>query len=163
MRLNVGSSQRQLPGFVSLDVRPVGHGVRRGHAGDLSFAADGSVQVLFVNAVFEHVFLAHHLRVLREWRRVLASNGAIVCLGIPDFESIARLYLDRATGIVSERFDLFNVYRYTHGSPEMETVPLWSRWDPAWHVNSGPPATCRSCTRLCSTRSILRDCSKVRG
>ena len=139
MRLNVGSSARGVPGFLGVDVRPNGPGVRRGHAADLSFAPDGSVDVLFSHAVFEHVFPAHHLSVLREWRRVTAPNGAIVMTGIPNFEVVARLYLEEAQGVYSDRFDLHHVYRYTHGHPEMEAVPLWSRWNPARRPNSAPP------------------------
>ena len=94
MRLNVGSSGTRIPGFTNVDIRPIGRDVRRGHAGDLRFAGDGSVEVIFAHAVFEHVFPAHHLKVLREWKRVLAPGGAIVLIGISDFEDIARLYLD---------------------------------------------------------------------
>jgi hypothetical protein len=49
----------------------------------------------------------------------LDPNDGFVCyLGLPDFESIARLYLDRGPGIVGPVFDLYEVYRYTHGDPE---------------------------------------------
>jgi SAM-dependent methyltransferase len=139
VKLNIGSSSRPVPGFTGVDIRPNGPDVQRGHAGDLSFAADESVEVLFSHAVFEHVFRAHHLRVLREWRRVLAPGGSIVTIGLGDFEAIARLYLDGAPGVYSDRFDLHHVYRFTHGDPEMEAVPLWSRWDPAKKPNGAPP------------------------
>jgi hypothetical protein len=62
-----------------------------------------------------------------------------VCIGIPDFEVIARLYLERATpGSVSEQFDLFEVYRYTHGEPEQGTHVNWSRWRPDRNLNRAP-------------------------
>lgn len=139
MKLNVGSSGRSIPGFTDVDVRPFGPSVKRGHAADLGFAPDGSVEVLFCHAVFEHVFPAHHLKALREWRRVLAPDGSIVLMGIPDFGAVARLYLEAQPGLYADRFDLHEVARYTHGDPEMETVPLWQRWDPAKHSNSAPP------------------------
>jgi hypothetical protein len=126
-----------LPGFLNVDIRDLGNDVRRGHASSLKFAADHSVAVLFTHAVFEHIFVAQRLRALREWKRVIASDGVVVCLGIPDFETIARLYLDGATGIVGDRFDLFNVYRYTHGDPDGD-VTRWRRWDPAHHPDSAP-------------------------
>lgn len=138
VRLNIGSSDRHIPGFTSVDVRPI-LGGKRGHAGDLSFVTDGAVDVLFVNAVFEHVYLAHHLAVLREWGRVLAADGVIVALGVPDFEVVARLYLDRQRGILGDRFDLYHVYRYSHGSPEIFTRPVWATWDPSEKEDCGPP------------------------
>jgi hypothetical protein len=63
----------------------------------------------------------------------------IICVGLPDFEAIAKAYVDRGSGVTGETFDLLDVYRYTHGFPEMATTPLWSRWSPARHVNSAPP------------------------
>jgi hypothetical protein len=36
---------------------------------------------------------------------------------------VAKFYLERAPGTAGPVFDLFNVYRYTHGDPEQ--APLW--------------------------------------
>lgn len=44
-------------------------------------------------------------------------------MGIPYFRNVAKYYLERAPGTVGPVFDLFNVYRYTHGDPEQ--VPQW--------------------------------------
>jgi hypothetical protein len=139
MRVQVGSGAEVLPGFVNVEPRPLGARARKGHAADLGFAGNESVDVLFSNAVFEHLYLGQQIGALREWRRVLAPDGVVVCIGIPDFEVIARLYLDGATpGSVSERFDLFEVYRYTHGEPEQGTHVNWSRWQPDRHLNRAP-------------------------
>jgi hypothetical protein len=86
------------PGGVPECRRSIGRDSRRGHAGDLSFASDGTVEVLFSHAVFEHVYPAHRLTVLREWRRVVAPEGVIICLGLPDFEAIAKAYLAGGPG-----------------------------------------------------------------
>jgi hypothetical protein len=139
MKIQVGSGPKALPGFVNVEPRPLGAGSKKGHAADLGFADDRSVDVLFSNAVFEHLYLGQQVGALREWSRVLAPDGVIVCIGIPDFEVIARLYLERATpGSVSERFDLFEVYRYTHGDPEQGTTVNWSRWRPDRNLNQAP-------------------------
>lgn len=138
MKLNVGSGSLRLEGFENVDIRRVGPGVRRGHAGALLFAPDASVEVLFSHAVFEHVYLAQRLAVLREWMRVLAPDGVVVCLGIPDFRAVAAAYLGGAPGIIGPSFDLFHVYRYTHGDPEMAGHVRWQTWDPARHVDSAP-------------------------
>lgn len=139
MKLNIGAGALRLDGFENVDIRAVGDDVRHGHAGDLSFAADGTVDVLFSHAVFEHVYPAHQLAVLREWRRVLAPGGAVVCLGIPDFEAVAAAYVAGARGATGPTFDLFEVYRYTHGHPEHQTTVAWPDWDPAEHVDEMPP------------------------
>ena len=97
MKIQVGSGPKPLSGFVNVEPRPIGAGSQKGHAADLRFARDQSVEVLFSNAVVEHLYLGQQVGALREWTRVLAPDGVIVCIGIPDFEVIARLYLERAT------------------------------------------------------------------
>lgn len=138
LNLNVGAGGRLIPGFDSVDVRHV-RGARRGHAADLSFAPDGAVRTLFANAVLEHLYVAHHLAAIREWKRVIdPEQGCVVLLGIPDAEQISRLYLERQPGIVGPRFDLYHVYRYTHGDPELAAERTWQRWNPARRRDSAP-------------------------
>jgi hypothetical protein len=61
---------------------------------------------------------------MKSVHRSLMDDGFCCYIGLPYFPNIARYYLDRRTpGIVGERFDLFNVYRYTHGDPEH--APTW--------------------------------------
>ena len=59
-------------------------------------------------------------------------------LGIPDFRTIAKLYLDGAPGIASERFGLFEVYRYSHGVPECFTFCNWPKWQTNRKTNIAP-------------------------
>ncbi len=92
-----------------------------------------------MNAVMEHLYLQQVPLALTEWARVLSPSGSIVVLGVPDFEMTARLYLEGASGILSERFDLFHVYNYAHGRPEMECRTNWERWDPVRHLDTAPP------------------------
>jgi hypothetical protein len=42
-------------------------------------------------------------------------------MGLPDFQRVAEMYLSRGRGVEGPVFDLHNVYRYTHGHPEMGT------------------------------------------
>lgn len=87
----------------------------------------------------EHLYLQQVPFALAEWARVLSPSGSLVVLGIPDFETIARLYLEGAPGILTERFDLFHVYNYTHGRPEMECRTNWKTWDPVRNLDTAPP------------------------
>jgi hypothetical protein len=42
---------------------------------------------------------------------------------MPYFKNIARFYLKQSPGTAGPVFDLFHVYRYTHGDPDR--VPVW--------------------------------------
>ena len=138
MKIQIGSGRVRLPGFLNVDIRPVPETDVVGHAGDLHAFSDRSVEIVFSHAVLEHVFLAHQLIVVEEWRRILSETGLVVCLGLPDFRAIARLYLEGSRGVVGERFDLLNVYRYTHGEPEHSTDSAWTSWRPETHPDSAP-------------------------
>jgi SAM-dependent methyltransferase len=138
MNIQVGSASQRLPGFLNVDIRQVEGVDIVAHAGDLRPVVDGSVDILFNSAFFEHVFVPQQPVVLREWKRVLAPSGIILALGIPDFATIARCYLTGARGIVGPRFDLFNVYRYTHGSPENASERAWSTWQPDRTPDAAP-------------------------
>ncbi|HEX8910953.1 MAG TPA: methyltransferase domain-containing protein [Humisphaera sp.] len=138
MKLHIGSGDRRIAGFLNVDVRPGPNTDVVGHAGDLSQVRDASVDTLFAHALFEHVYVGHQLPVLREWRRVMVPGGLIVCLGLPNFRAICELYLAGAPGIVSPRFDLFEVYRYTHGDPEHAAPKAWPAWSPSEHRDAAP-------------------------
>jgi SAM-dependent methyltransferase len=136
-RIQVGSGPRPIPGFVNVEPRRIGKDSRKGHAADLSFAPDGTVDVLFNNAVFEHLYVGQQLRALREWKRVLAPEGVVACIGIPDFESIVRRYLAGKDGD-GGALDLSDVYRYTHGDPEQGTLVDWGTWRPDRNLDRAP-------------------------
>ncbi len=87
---------------------------------DLSYFDDNSVSEIFMNAVFEHLYVFQQLPCLLEWKRVLKPNGVLRIESIPDFDVYARAYFDGAPGNVHEKFDLFEVYRYTHGDYKEE-------------------------------------------
>jgi hypothetical protein len=78
----------------------------------------GSLRVCFSHAFFEHLLRNDRLPHLRAIHEALELGGVVCYLGIPDFANIARFYLERRPGIIGPVFDLFNVYRYTHGDPE---------------------------------------------
>ena len=138
MNLQVGSANQRLPGFVNVDIRQVDGVDVIGHAGRLPSVADGAVEILFSSAVFEHMFAGQHVSILAEWERVLAPTGIIVTLGIPDFAVIAELYLRSAPGIAGPRFDVYNVFRYTHGMPEIGSANVWSTWRPDDQPDTAP-------------------------
>ncbi len=133
MNIQVGAGGVLIEGFKNVDIRDVPGVDIVADACELDTIKTGEVEILFGHAVFEHFFLGHQLAALREWKRVIARDGLLIMLAIPDFEAIARLYLNGASGVMGERFDLHNVYRYTHGEPEHATQPVW----PVWRATNG--------------------------
>jgi hypothetical protein len=117
LRIHLGCGDDRLPGFVNIDSRPT---AAVDVAMDLSLPrlADGSVSFAFSNAFFEHLYRPARGPHLGRIRRALAPDGACCYMGIPYFPNIARLYVERGPGTAGPVFDLFNVYRYTHGDPE---------------------------------------------
>jgi predicted SAM-dependent methyltransferase len=117
LRINLGCGDRGCPGFVNVDRR---HTSATDVTMDLSRPrfTPGSVRVCFSHAFLEHLLRNDRLPHLRAIHEALEPGGVVCYLGIPDFANIARFYLGRRPGIVGPVFDLFNVYRYTHGDPE---------------------------------------------
>ena len=85
--------------------------------------APSSVALAFSNAFFEHLYRQQRLPHLRRIRESLEDAGVCCYIGVPYFRNIARFYLERAPGTLGPVFDLYNVYRYTHGDPEHQ--PQW--------------------------------------
>ncbi len=117
LQVHLGCGDDRLPDFVNIDYRPT---PAVDVAMDLSLPqlADGSVAFAFSNAFFEHLYRRSRGPHLQRVRRALAPDGACCYIGIPYFPNIARLYLERGPGTAGPVFDLYNVYRYTHGDPE---------------------------------------------
>ena len=117
LRVHLGCGDDRLHGFVNIDCRPTG---AVDVAMDLSLPrlADRSVSFAFSNAFFEHLYRSARGPHLQRIRRALAAEGACCYTGIPYFPNIARLYVERGPGTAGPVFDLYNVYRYTHGDPE---------------------------------------------
>ena len=122
LRLHLGCGDDRVPGFVNVDYRQT-------QATDvvmdlaLPRLAAGSVAFAFSHAFFEHLYRNARLPHLQRIRQSLEPRGVCCYIGIPYFRNIARFYLEGAPGIVGASFDLFNVYRYTHGDPEH--APGW--------------------------------------
>ena len=91
---------------------------------NLGVFPDGHFSVVYSHAFFEHLFIEKRLACLKSIYRLLKNDGQIIFAGIPDFQRIASAYLGEEKGLISETFDLFHVYRFTHGAPE-EVAGWW--------------------------------------
>lgn len=127
--VHLGCNTMKFPGFINMDVRQTEATDIVHDCSDLSIFPDDSVLALFSHAFFEHLYREQRAPLLAEIRRVLQPMGWVFFAGIPDFEVIAKKYLEHAQGNVSPSFNLYEVYRYTHGDPEQH--PEW--WQAQLH------------------------------
>lgn len=121
LMLHLGCGDRSYPGMLNCEFRATKAADAVFDCSRLDRFADASVRQIFSHAFFEHLYRRQQSPFLQECFRVLRPDGTLVFLGIPDFEVIARHYLAKGAGLpsVGERFDLYHVYRYTHGDPEI--------------------------------------------
>jgi predicted SAM-dependent methyltransferase len=122
LRVHLGCGGDRLADCINVDYR-------RTSATDVTMdlnvprLARSSVALAFSNAFFEHLYRGQRLPHLRRMRESLEKGGICCYIGIPYFKNIAKFYLEQAPGTLGPVFDLYNVYRYTHGDPEHQ--PAW--------------------------------------
>ncbi|OGI08685.1 MAG: hypothetical protein A2Y40_05260 [Candidatus Margulisbacteria bacterium GWF2_35_9] len=119
LQLHLGCGDKHFNGMLNCEFRATKAADMIMDCGNLHRFKDDSVQVIFSHAFFEHLYKQQQIILLRDCFRVLVSDGMVVFIGIPDFEVIADAYLKKLKGVKGPVFDLENVYRYSHGNPEM--------------------------------------------
>jgi predicted SAM-dependent methyltransferase len=125
MRFHLGCGVQHLDGYTNVDLRETAATDLVMDLTEPSLPTSESVDVVFSNAFFEHLRRSARVPHLNAIRHSLSDDGLVCYLGMPDFRRIAELYLAGGPGIVGPHFDLFNVYRYTHGDPEMAPEEGW--------------------------------------
>lgn len=91
IRLNLGSRDKSLTGFQSMDIDPHPGVDIVGDISDLSRFKDGEVAEIYSSHVLEHFPHVKTLDVLKEWCRVLKPQG-ILYVAVPDFARVVELY-----------------------------------------------------------------------
>jgi predicted SAM-dependent methyltransferase len=96
MRLNLGSGERPLPGFVNVDtLADAPHvDVVADVTQPLPFE-DGCAELIYAVHLLEHVATERVPAVLADWRRVLRPGGVLM-LAVPDLDAIARILMERS-------------------------------------------------------------------
>jgi predicted SAM-dependent methyltransferase len=96
LRLNLGSGERPLPGFVNVDTLPDAPDVDvvADVTEPLPFA-DASAELLYAVHLLEHVATDRVPGVLADWRRVLRPGG-VAMIAVPDLDTIARIMVERS-------------------------------------------------------------------
>lgn len=124
LKLHIGCGDKKLAGYVNIDIVPAeGTDVVMDVAREL-FSIPSNIAVeIRLESVFEHFYRYQQDKILQEFQRILKSGGRLIIKWLPDFDVIIQAYLKKEKGIVGERFDLFNVYRLTHGEPTPKNSP----------------------------------------
>lgn len=117
LRVHLGCGGDRQADFLNIDSRPTAATDATMDLNQPPFSP-ASVSFAYSNAFFEHLYRDSRLPHLRAVCGALQDDGACCYIGIPYFRNIAKFYVERAPGTAGPVFDLYNVYRYTHGDPE---------------------------------------------
>ncbi len=122
-KLHIGCGLKKLNGYINIDIVPLeGCDVVMDAVNDAHvIPSDIAVEIRTEN-VFEHFFRFQQVKTLKEYHRILKKGGKFIIKGLPNFDAIIDAYLKKKKGIIGKEFDLFNVYRLTHGEPEQGNV-----------------------------------------
>lgn len=121
--LHIGCGQIHLKNFLNIDSRATSATDLVMDCSNLSPLPRNFFKTVYAQAFIEHLRLDKRLPFLHSVYGVLSDDGIALFLGIPDFETAAKSYLTKSKGIKHKKFDLWEVYRYTHGDPEQH--PGW--------------------------------------
>jgi predicted SAM-dependent methyltransferase len=116
IQVHLGCGSVRIEGFVNIDVRKTW---ATDYVLDLNEPLPfDSIKCAFSNAFFEHLYRDKRVTHLRDIHGKLRDGGFVCYMGMPYFRNIAKYYLEGGPGTAGVTFDLYNVYRYTHGDPE---------------------------------------------
>lgn len=124
IRLNLGAGQRRLDGFLNIDIRPQFEPDIIGDVTDLSQFADGSVDEIRMDAVYEHIYPHKRQQALQEWLRVLKPDGRLVINWVPDFDAMVKLYGGVGPSPQFPTFDIEMVRRLFYGAAPKDEPSL---------------------------------------
>jgi|GEM_PF-1163603 len=127
VRLHLGCGRDRREGWVNVDANPaVGPDVVA-QVDRLDSFADGSVDVIEANHLFEHLMHHEALAALKEWRRVLKSDGELY-LELPDFDACLRI-LGRYTDDKGCDLGMTGIYGWL---PDIAQDGLWQQHKWGW-------------------------------
>ncbi len=120
LKLNLGCGKNIRPDFINCDIQKYPGVNKVMDCSDLSVFIKDSAELIFSHAFFEHLYLNQQIFFLNHCFRILNNKGVLILLGIPNFDEIARCYLEKRsmTSPFGGTFDLYQAYRLTHGDYE---------------------------------------------
>jgi len=117
-KLHLGCGDVRMPDFINIDFRKTSATDIVNDCTTIDIFPKESLSVVYSNAFFEHLYKNDRSRCLKSVYQSLKDAGVVIFLGIPNFKEVAKAYLQKEKGLLSETFDLYHVYRFTHGDPE---------------------------------------------
>ena len=92
-RLNIGCAWKRIDGYVGVDIRKTRAADVVAPSWDLPYE-DNEIEEVYTSHMMEHLKEDEIESTLKEFSRVLESNGKLV-IRVPDFEVYAALFLER--------------------------------------------------------------------
>ncbi|MCK4248298.1 MAG: hypothetical protein KAX15_00805 [Candidatus Omnitrophica bacterium] len=124
VKLHLGCGDKKIQGYVNIDIVPTeGTDLVMDIAQGLDLIPSGIAAEIRLENVFEHLYRYQQNDTLEQFKRILKKDGCLIIKWLPDFDNIIQAYLKKEKGVVGETFDLFNVYRLTHGDPLPRNSP----------------------------------------
>lgn len=114
IKLHLGCGSKVMEDYINIDLYSP-YADLKSDIVHLGYFSSGSVDEIFMNAVFEHLYTFEQKPALQEWFRILKPDGVLRIKSVPDFDTCVEAYLNKKQGNCSEVFDLHEVSRYTHG------------------------------------------------
>lgn len=112
MKLHIGSGTKRLPDWLNVDTRKEVKPDFVRKAESLHGIQSNTVEAIYASHILEHFPLAKVPQVLEEWRRVLVPGRGKLFLAVPDFRTIAWLYLQNGTPLARLRGILWGGQEY---------------------------------------------------
>lgn len=98
LRINLGSGERPIPGFVNVDALEDSSGVDVvADIGERLPFKSGAADLIYASHVLEHFPTADVPSLLAEWKRVLRPGGQLL-VAVPDLNAIATMLVERRRG-----------------------------------------------------------------
>lgn len=114
IRLNLGCGMYQMPGFINVDDRESVKPDLWADAMDLPYEAE-SVDEIYCGHMLEHLTWEEGQRALKHWLSILKPGGEIRVV-VPNFDVLARRYLDNPTPAEMKRLNDYEMYSYVQES-----------------------------------------------
>jgi GT2 family glycosyltransferase len=114
VRLNLGCGIYAIPGMVNIDQRPSVNPDLVADALDLPYEP-GTVDEIYCGHLLEHLTWDEGQKALRHWHSILKTGGTIM-ITVPDFDVLAKQYLDNPTAKNMRVMNDLYIYSYVQES-----------------------------------------------
>ena len=92
-QVHIGCGDKQIPGFINVDIRDLPNVDHVASADDMPFFEDDSIDLIYCSHILEHFPRPRIMAVLNEWYRVLRPGGTLR-IAVPDFENLVNVYME---------------------------------------------------------------------